>query len=188
MNRQNVTATSWLWMTLAVFAIGAASDAQSQEEHNPFVDDPPRFEEVESEAFDYEGFEVEFPEGKTPLWCELLEAGPTVLSWPDEPLGNFFGHMLGIEHHIIETEIEEHAIGIQPIPSRPPLLIEWNELFLGPGTLAQGIETPTGAIWRPAFWVFGEYRGALQYFDRGDPSAEWTNRLDLFGQLNLSGT
>ncbi len=131
---------------------------------------------------------VEFPSEESPLWCEILEATPTVLSWPDEPLGNFFAHLLGTEHDHPETELSDIAIGLQPIPPRPPLLVEWNELFLGTGFLAQGIETHTGAIWRPAFWVFGEARTGFQYFDRGTPTTEWANRLDLFGQINLSGT
>lgn len=170
-------------LATTLVVVSVASLVWSQEASDPFVDDV-----YEHGNYASEGIEVDFPEPKAPLWCELLEAGPSVLSWPDRPLGNFFGHVLGIEHVNIESALEEHAIGIQPIPSRPPLLVEWNELFLGSGTLAQGIETPTGAIWRPAFWVFGEYRGALQYFDRGTPVAEWANRLDLFGQLNLSGT
>ncbi|MDA1050289.1 MAG: hypothetical protein O3C40_07390 [Planctomycetota bacterium] len=172
-----------LLLATALVAINLASRGWSQEASNPFVDDV-----FENGGIDSGGVEVEFPHAEPPLWCELLEAGPTVLSWPDEPLGNFFGHVLGVEHLHIESAIEEHAIGIQPLPPRPPLIVEWNELFLGPGSLAQGIEIPTGAVWRPAFWVFGEYRGAMQYFDRGDPIAEWANRLDLFGQLNLSGT
>ena len=184
----NVVVIRWLTLAIVVAAVNFASSGWSQESSNPFVDDAPGLDHSEVEEFEYEAVEVEFPEAETPLWCELLEAGPTVLSWPDEPLGNLFGHVLGIEHHHIESAIDEHPIGIQSIPSRPPLLIEWNESFLGSGSLAQGIEIPTGAIWRPAFWVFGEYRGAMQYYDRGNPSTEWTNRLDLFGQLNLSGT
>lgn len=173
MIRLKIIAIKWLLLATALIAVNRGSFAWSEEE---------------LPGLDYEAVEVEFPKPEAPLWCELLEAGPTVLSWADEPLGNFFSRVLGVEHDHIESALEEHAIGIQPIPPRPPLLVEWNELFLGSGTLAQGIETPTGAIWRPAFWMFGEYRGALQYFDRGNPIAEWTNRLDLFGQLNLSGT
>lgn len=171
--------------TIVIVVINVTSFGWSQELQNPFVEDPlpPVLDD-----FDYEAIEVDFPEAEPPLWCELLEAPPTILSWPNEPLGSFFGHVLGLEHHTIKSELDEHAIGIQPIPDRPPLLIEWNDQFLSPGTLSQGIEIPTGAIWRPSFWVFGEYRGALQHFDTGNPVTEWANRLDLFGQLNLSGT
>jgi hypothetical protein len=142
----------------------------------------------ESEYAAYDAVEVEFPYPEAPLWCELLEKAPAVLSWPDEPLANFFSHIIRQQHDHIESALDEEAIGIQPLSPRPPLIVEWNELFLSPGTLAPGIETPTGQIVRPAFWVFGEYRGAVQYFDRGTPITEWANVLELFGQLNLSGT
>ncbi|MBL4884813.1 MAG: hypothetical protein JKY95_09800 [Planctomycetaceae bacterium] len=58
------------------------------------------------------------------------------------------------------------------------------------GFLSPGIITPTGAVWRPSFWAFGTYRSGFNYFDNptGQPIGEWTNRLDLFDQLNLSGT
>lgn len=170
--------TTWRQLTHVALAVlllclSRVSVAPAQDEHSPFADD------VEV---------VEFPHEKTPIAWELLEAGPRLLSWPDEPLGNFFGNIFHMEHDHLESALEEHALGLQPVPERPPLLIEWNELFLGPGFLEQGLETPTGAVWRPAFWMFGEFRTALQHFDRGSPSTEWTNRLDLFGQLNLSGT
>ncbi|MEO8495400.1 MAG: hypothetical protein ABI614_10035 [Planctomycetota bacterium] len=183
MIRFKFIATRWLMLATAVVAVHLSTLGFSQETVDPFVDDP-----VPNGNYEAVGVEVEFPHAKPPLWCELLEAGPTVLSWPDEPLGNMFSHVLRVEHDHIESALEEHAIGIQPLPPRPPLILEWNEQFLSPGTLAQGIETPTGAIWRPSLWVFGEYRGAVQYFDRGTPITEWANRLDLFGQVNLTGT
>jgi hypothetical protein len=171
--RSLILASAWLAMSVIAGGVLCAQDEWSDEEHSPFEGD---------------AVVVEFPHEEAPLWCELLEGVPRLLSLPDEPLGNLLGHVLQAEHDHLESALEEYAIGLQPIPPRPPLLVEWNELFLGPGFLEQGIEVPTGAIWRPAFWVFGEYRTALQYFDRGDPAAEWAERLDLFGQLNLSGT
>ena len=134
---------------------------------------------------------IEFPEEEAPLCWELFESIPTALSWPDERLGKFFAELLHTEHVTLETDLEEEAIGIQPIPTRPNLFIDFNEGFLAPGFLPEGIEMPTGAIWRPSFWVFGQKRTAIQYIDNSrpqDPVAEWANRLDLFGQLNLSGT
>ena len=47
------------------------------------------------EPFDEMSEVVEFPYEESPLWSDILEATPTVLSWPDEPLGNFFAHLLG---------------------------------------------------------------------------------------------
>ncbi|NKB70983.1 MAG: hypothetical protein GKR89_28260 [Candidatus Latescibacteria bacterium] len=48
---------------------------------------------------------------------------------------------------------------------------------------------PTGAVWRPALWVFGRYRTAVQSFEQSGPrTSEWANRLDLFANLRLTGT
>lgn len=76
------------------------------------------------------------------------------------------------------------------LPARTPPLIEIGPKFLGKGNLPEGIELPTGAVWTPALWVYGNYRTALNTFDNGaDPQViEWANRLDLFANLQLSGT
>lgn len=78
----------------------------------------------------------------------------------------------------------------EELPRRTPPLIEIGPDFLGTGNLPKGIELPTGAVWLPALWVFGSYRTALAYFDSGrsDARADWSNRLDLFANLRLSGT
>lgn len=133
----------------------------------------------------------------TPVVCEpprpcdrLLEAVPNLLTCPNEPLGNCFSRLLCSPRVRVPTCLDDYPLGLYPVPCRPPLLVECGEGFLSPGYLSHGIETCTGAVWRPAFWVFGEYRTAVQYADQGagEPIAEWANRLDLFGQLNLSGT
>ena len=83
------------------------------------------------------------------------------------------------------------------VPPRPPPLIELGDKFFGAGPLQKGIELPTGAVWMPNLTVFGTYRTAFQAFH--DPMAqsgsfadktrsEWANRLDLFVNLQLSGT
>src|SRR5262245_42683690 len=89
-----------------------------------------------------------------------------------------------------KSRISDEAIGLQPVPDRPPLLVERNGLFLGPGFLSPGIELPTGAVWRPSLWVFGANRFAFQYFQdhKTTNSLELVDRLDLFTQLNLTGT
>ncbi len=140
--------------------------------------------------FPGDGAFFHFPEDPPPLDQRFVERFPTALTWPNEPLGNFFAKILHAERYELETDLHDEPLGIQPVPDRPPLIVEWNERFLGPGELAPGTRIPTGAIWRPAFWVFGEFRTAAQHFDNGGgaPISEWANRLDLFGQLNLSGT
>lgn len=97
-------------------------------------------------------------------------------------------HGLSEEHVPLQKEAQ---------PERPRLLVELGEKFLATGPMSEGIELPTGAVWRPALWVFGNYRSAVQSFDgaAGGPSAggsvtnsEWANRLDVFANLRLSGT
>jgi len=79
----------------------------------------------------------------------------------------------------------------EDLPERTAPPVEIGPDFLGRGNLPQGIELPTGAVWNPAFWVYGNYRTGYNYFDPGGSAravSEWANDLDLFGNLHLSGT
>ena len=117
------------------------------------------------------------------------EAIPQLLTLPNESMGDCFSWMLHSPRVDVPKSLDPRPHGLKPGLERPKLLIEWGEDFLGVGPLDPGIETWTGAVWRPAFWVFGELRTAVQYADYGpEPVTEWANRVDLFGQLNLSGT
>lgn len=75
-------------------------------------------------------------------------------------------------------------------PERPPPLIEWGDKLLGSGNLQHGFTLPTGANWSPSLWVYGDYRSALQTFNPGNAPtiSEWANRLDLYANLQLTGT
>lgn len=76
------------------------------------------------------------------------------------------------------------------LPDRTPPIIEIGPRFLGTGSISEGFELPTGAVWQPALWVFGDYRTALNYVaddDTGDLE-EWANSMDLFANLQISGT
>src|SRR5208337_176334 len=56
---------------------------------------------------------------------------------------------------------------------------------------SKGIELPTGEIVRPSWWVFGTDQFAYQYFNNKwspPPSDELVDRLDIYGQLNLTAT
>jgi hypothetical protein len=77
---------------------------------------------------------------------------------------------------------------VPPLERTPP--VEIGDPFFAPGKLGGGITLPTGAVWQPKLWIYGNLRTAIQTFDRGTPetATEWTNRLTLFGNLQLSGT
>jgi hypothetical protein len=81
---------------------------------------------------------------------------------------------------------------LQGFPERPPPLIEFGDKFLGTGNLQKGIKLPTGEVISPNFWVFGTLRSAVQTFDTGSAgnsrTTEWANRLDIYGNLQLSLT
>ena len=86
---------------------------------------------------------------------------------------------------------EPQPLQIDTFPARPEPLLELGAPFLDTGTLDPGIELPTGAVWQPSLLVFGTYRSAIQTFHDGASDTtftEWANRLDLFANLQLSGT
>ncbi len=77
---------------------------------------------------------------------------------------------------------------VDPVERLKPIL-ELGDPFLGKGLIRPGIKSPTGQMLQPWFLLFGSFRSALQSFDNGDKNtSEWANRLDLYGNINLSGT
>jgi hypothetical protein len=79
------------------------------------------------------------------------------------------------------------------IPARPGLALELGDPFLDTGQLDAGFEVPLiGAVWQPRLWSYFIYRTTLQTFDNGAPGrdrdTEWANRLDVFANLQLTGT
>lgn len=79
------------------------------------------------------------------------------------------------------------------LPPRPSLMVELGDGFLDTGKLDQGFDVPiTGAVWQPRLWSYFIYRTAIQSFDAGVPGVEreteWAHRLDLFVNLQLTGT
>lgn len=89
-----------------------------------------------------------------------------------------------------EFRIPDEQFPLNPnIPNRPKPIIEWGDKLLGQGPIQKGFRIPTGAVWQPTFWAFGAMRSAVQTFDNGTTSTtEWANRLNLFGNLRLTGT
>ncbi len=91
------------------------------------------------------------------------------------------------------SALSDQPIPIEPekLPGRTPPIIEIGPSFLGAGSIPEGIELPTGAVWTPALWVFGDLRTAINVFDSGVENqevVEWANRLNIFFNLHLSGT
>lgn len=79
---------------------------------------------------------------------------------------------------------------LHDFPERPPPLLELGDKFLSTGNLQRGYKLPTGAVWSPNLWVYGNFRSAIQTFDPGSAprTTEWANRLDIFANLQLSPT
>jgi hypothetical protein len=77
---------------------------------------------------------------------------------------------------------------VKPVERLRPLF-EIGDPFLGNGPIRPGIKTPTGQMLQPWFLLYGTFRSAFQSFEQANHhTSEWSNRLDLNGNLNLSGT
>ncbi|MBL4700726.1 MAG: hypothetical protein JKX85_05645 [Phycisphaeraceae bacterium] len=80
-------------------------------------------------------------------------------------------------------------LNVENFIQRPKPLLELGNTFLGTGDIAPGIDLPGGAVWQPSLLIYGVYRTAFQTFHDGDTTrSEWTNRLDIFGNLQLTGS
>ncbi len=94
----------------------------------------------------------------------------------------------------ISSELSDEAtpyLDDDDLPARTKPLLELGEKFLATGNIRRGFELPTGAVWTPSLWVYGNYRSAYQNHAAAgadERSSEWVNRLDLFANLQLSGT
>ena len=75
--------------------------------------------------------------------------------------------------------------------TRPALIYEGGDAFLGVGDLYEGFETPWGAVWQPQLWIFGTMRSSVHMYDNSSANStasEWANRLALFANIQLTGT
>jgi len=92
-----------------------------------------------------------------------------------------------------ENRLSDQPIPLQTatFPKRPEPIVEIGQNpFLGPGFIYPGFISPTGAVWQPVFIAYGTLRSSYQTFDSGPAAqlSEWSNRLDLFGNLYLTPT
>jgi len=93
------------------------------------------------------------------------------------------------DHHSSRLTDELIPLQVEGVPERPKFLLELGNPYLGTGRIKPGFELPTGAVWQPSFILFGTLRTAVQTFHDGSAErTEWANRLDLFGNLQLSGS
>jgi hypothetical protein len=87
---------------------------------------------------------------------------------------------LSDEPSVVRTDLD---------PGRTPPLIEWGDDLMGMGELNGGFVIPSGAVWQPALWIYGSMRTAFESIDAGETTkSAWVNRLDLVGNLRLTGT
>lgn len=82
--------------------------------------------------------------------------------------------------------LKEH----KQLPERNPPIYEWNLPFLGPGNIISGFKIPTGEVWQPALWVYGNAQSSAGVFNDGvHPGREYASgRVDIFGNLQLGPT
>lgn len=82
--------------------------------------------------------------------------------------------------------LKEHT----QLPERNPPIYEWNLPFLGPGNIISGFKSPTGAVWQPAFWVFGSFQTSAGAISDGlNPARQYMSaRADINGNLQLTPT
>lgn len=75
-------------------------------------------------------------------------------------------------------------------PERPDRLHVFGDKFLSSGDLKEGIKLPTGAVWQPSLFAFGQMRTAVQSFDPGDGDSieEIVARWDINFNLALTPT
>ncbi len=87
------------------------------------------------------------------------------------------------------SALPEEPTPLATLPERPAPLLEWGPDYFAPGRIGQGFTLPTGAVWQPQWVAWGTLRTALQgEWGDGRDSAEWANRLELYGQLSLTPT
>ena len=104
------------------------------------------------------------------------------------PLGDK-SEVASLRDDYVEFRTEKTENEDKRLPSRPPLLYELGNGFLDTGNLHAGFEIPfIGAVWQPRLWAYMINRTAFQSFDGGERETEIANRLDLFVNLQLTGT
>ncbi len=92
-----------------------------------------------------------------------------------------------------DSRLSDEKVPFNPdIAPERPQPIELGPKFLGTGKIDKGIEIPGGAVWQPQLLIWGTARTAVQAFDpEGDDDtrvSDWSNRLDIFAEVEVSPT
>lgn len=132
------------------------------------------------------------PQEHGPWYWELVESFTHEIEAPHESLACLAESLFCGEHFKFENDLSDEMLGVIDTPPRPDLVFETNEGFLKPGPIGDEdgeFVTATGAVWRPSLWVFGSYRANIAYRNQQNRNfTELAHRLNLFTQLNLTGT
>lgn len=89
------------------------------------------------------------------------------------------------------SRFSDEPIPLITPPKRPRPLIELGPKFLGTGNINDGFRIPTGAVWTPAFIVFGQVQTGVNALsqDNGNYNfGEVAGNVNLFGNLYLTPT
>ncbi|MEE8523169.1 MAG: hypothetical protein V3T72_04500 [Thermoanaerobaculia bacterium] len=137
----------------------------------------------------------------TPAWAGAESDPPSASEAAELALADHGEDEHGDQAHTGEEHRGKHSsrlsdevipLLLEGFPQRPKPILELGEPYLGTGTLDPGFQIPTGAVWQPAALLFGTFRTAIQTFEPDGPGdsrvTEWANRLDLFLNLQLSGS
>jgi hypothetical protein len=134
-------------------------------------------------------FALLFAAMTTPLFAAVPESAEEEHEEHEEHEGDHHQEEGDHGKHSSRLTDEKIPLQLEGFPKRPKPLLELGEPFLGTGTLKSGFQLPTGAVWQPSLLLFGNLRTAVQSFDRDSGRVtEWANRLDLFFNLQLSGS
>jgi hypothetical protein len=89
------------------------------------------------------------------------------------------------------SRLSDQAVPLAKVGRRPTSLLEVGNPFFVPGVIGPGVVLGTGAVWQPSLQVFGSFRSAVMDASPArDPDVhrQWASRLDLFANLQLTGT
>ncbi|WP_309400812.1 hypothetical protein [Cerasicoccus maritimus] len=130
------------------------------------------------------------PIDATPIDNQILQEGELV----DQPKAKEESPAPTADQRSIVTRIKrsallDEAVPLATLPDRPNLLLSYGDPFFGPGPISEGFEVPTGSVWNPQLFIFGDFTSAVQTFDDGTTqTTEWVNALDVYGNVNFTPT